>query len=369
VSTVRDPGSDQPLPEPGSGLLVHQGLIALLGSHAAIPVAVRDLVERGVRERQELGTRKYGRPLEAHNGRDAWTDAWEELLDAAAYLHQMELEGSDVRYELHHVLRALEGMAVLQLARQARLEGPGDLHLGQAATSVRAIPGLTREWLMTELDPEALRQHIQVQLERIASESALRSQLLQEEMDRRLANLSLLWTEKANAASRALGDLKIMLDERHVTQVKAMDKAFDAQQVAMATAFTAADKAIQVALSASKEASLKAESAAERRFEAVNEFRGQLSDQARTFLPRQEWEASRTALAERMNMLTERFSALELRLSSRLDRGEGSHEGSAGQREEHRASRSEASQVVVMVIMSISVIVAIVATVIAIVKH
>jgi hypothetical protein len=45
---------------------------------------------------------------------------------------------------------------------------------------------------------------------------------------------------------------------------------------------------VRDALQAAEKAVTKAEVAAERRFEAVNEFRGQLSDQASTFMPRSE---------------------------------------------------------------------------------
>jgi hypothetical protein len=48
-----------------------------------------------VQERRAYGVRKYGRPLETHNGRDALTDAWEEALDLVTYLTQMRLERGD----------------------------------------------------------------------------------------------------------------------------------------------------------------------------------------------------------------------------------------------------------------------------------
>ncbi len=39
-------------------------------------------------ERNKIGTEKYGTPLQAHNGRDALVDAYQEILDAAVYLRQ-----------------------------------------------------------------------------------------------------------------------------------------------------------------------------------------------------------------------------------------------------------------------------------------
>lgn len=77
MSEVRDPETDQPLPVPGT-------------------VSVQDALIRAIEQRRDMGVRKYGRPLEAHNGRDALLDAWQEAVDLAAYLTQMRLERGDV---------------------------------------------------------------------------------------------------------------------------------------------------------------------------------------------------------------------------------------------------------------------------------
>jgi hypothetical protein len=66
----RDAG-DQPLPTTGSGPAIH-GLV------------VTDILAR-----LELGVRRYGQPLRAHNGRDSLRDAYEECLDLACYLRQL----------------------------------------------------------------------------------------------------------------------------------------------------------------------------------------------------------------------------------------------------------------------------------------
>lgn len=72
--------------------------------------------------------------------------------------------------------------------------------------------------------------------------------------------------------------------------------------------FTDQDKAVQAALLAAKEAVIKAETATEKRFEATNEFRQQLSDQTNTFLPRPEYNAQHKALEEKVYILTERMN-------------------------------------------------------------
>lgn len=70
--------------------------------------------------------------------------------------------------------------------------------------------------------------------------------------------------------------------------------------------FAAQEKAVASALQAAKEAVLKAEGAAERRFDAVNEFRAQLADQAATFIPRLEAEQRMSQQAERIVKLESR---------------------------------------------------------------
>lgn len=49
---------------------------------------IADLVCVDIRYRKEAGTKKYGVPLQAGNGRDALQDAYEEALDLAQYLRQ-----------------------------------------------------------------------------------------------------------------------------------------------------------------------------------------------------------------------------------------------------------------------------------------
>lgn len=50
--------------------------------------AVWDLVEADMRERDRIGSQKYGTRLQPHNGRDALVDAYQEALDLVVYLRQ-----------------------------------------------------------------------------------------------------------------------------------------------------------------------------------------------------------------------------------------------------------------------------------------
>ncbi len=99
--------------------------------------------------------------------------------------------------------------------------------------------------------------------------------------------------------------------------------------------FEAQEKAVTAALDAAKEAVAKAETAAEKRFDAVNEFRAQLADQASTFMPRNEYNVQYQSLNEKIDAglktngdkieaafktMTERITSEVKVLSARLDR-------------------------------------------------
>ena len=47
-----------------------------------------ELVVEDMQARDQLGRERYGTPLQAHNGRDAFVDAYQEALDLAVYLRQ-----------------------------------------------------------------------------------------------------------------------------------------------------------------------------------------------------------------------------------------------------------------------------------------
>ena len=48
-----------------------------------------ELVKKDLDKRAAIGLKKYGERLQAHNGRDALWDAYEEVLDLANYLRQV----------------------------------------------------------------------------------------------------------------------------------------------------------------------------------------------------------------------------------------------------------------------------------------
>lgn len=113
---------------------------------------------------------------------------------------------------------------------------------------------------------------------------------------------------------------------------------FTAQEKAVVVALATVDKEFHehlaqvrtetaTALGAAEKAIAKAELATEKRFESVNGFRAQLSDQVNTFIPRKEAEQRLDAVIGRLNALETRISESLARVHSRLDLGDGSRQG------------------------------------------
>jgi len=104
--------------------------------------------------------------------------------------------------------------------------------------------------------------------------------------------------------------------QRAVTQEQAIKDALTAQKEAIAAALAAADRAVA-----------KAEGAAEKRFEGVNEFRGQLADQQRTLMPRQEADAEFRAIRGEMNASISAINDKLSEMAERMNRSEGRSTG------------------------------------------
>lgn len=117
--------------------------------------------------------------------------------------------------------------------------------------------------------------------------------------EEKAVELALTAAEKTTAIAQQTADRAIQKTEASATkeyleaQILGTREAFDAALIAVRDSLTAA-------LHASDKAILKQEGAIQARFESVNEFRGQLADQARMFLPKSEGDL--------------RFSSVERRL-------------------------------------------------------
>jgi len=89
--------------------------------------------------------------------------------------------------------------------------------------------------------------------------------------------------EKNEAILEKIANLRSLMDER--------DRRYEER-------FKATDEKTSLALTSSEKAVAKAEIATEKRFDSVNEFRGQLKDQAATLIPRAEAEVKFNSFAK-----------------------------------------------------------------------
>jgi len=92
---------------------------------------------------------------------------------------------------------------------------------------------------------------------------------------------------KDRIARERLRGLVVLMEERNLRNME----RFEAQEKANALALAGADKATQIALDAARDAVATAAVANEKRFEIQNEWRGQMGDQSRLYMPRAETEA------------------------------------------------------------------------------
>lgn len=134
---------------------------------------------------------------------------------------------------------------------------------------------------------------------------------------------------------------KVALEAGHAVLVehdKRYEQRFAAQENATALALNRVDKEFHehlaqvraethAALEAADKAIIKSENATEKRFESVNEFRGQLADQASRFMPRAESLQRHEQNAEKLDGLDKRFREDMARVNSRLDLSAGRSTG------------------------------------------
>lgn len=115
---------------------------------------------------------------------------------------------------------------------------------------------------------------------------------------------------------------RVPIKEHFEALLLEMDKRYNQR-------FDAQEKAVTSALTAAKEAVGKAETAAEKRFDSVNEFRGQQSDIVATFMPRKEHESEMRTAMGKIDDLQRRLDRNEGR-STGLGQGWGYVVGAAG---------------------------------------
>ncbi len=84
-----------------------------------------------------------------------------------------------------------------------------------------------------------------------------------------------------------------------------------AQDTKNTARFESVEKQTALSLKAAEQAVLKAESAAEKRFESVNEFRNTLADQQRNLMPRSEVAVMFAAISNQMIALEKQVDAMK----------------------------------------------------------
>lgn len=106
-------------------------------------------------------------------------------------------------------------------------------------------------------------------------------------------------------------------------RLDALRGVFDERDIRYAQRSASQDSAVAAALATSEKALIKAETATEKRFDSVNEFRGTLADQATRLLPRAEYDVQHRALEQKVEINENRISALQREISGILARGGG----------------------------------------------
>jgi predicted transcriptional regulator len=101
------------------------------------------------------------------------------------------------------------------------------------------------------------------------------------------------------------------LEWRLEQRVNTLERLTDAKLANLSTLVDAHAERVGLALAAADKAVSKAETATEKRFESVNEFRQTLSDQTRSFISRVEFEAVRDNTAARITDLASRLDKTE----------------------------------------------------------
>jgi hypothetical protein len=98
----------QPAPS-GDGIIVLEQVLRRIG-----PVAYISLV-KDLKDRAEMGFKKYGTYLRTNNGRDPQVDTYQELLDAIMYSMQTRLDGSRTAGQFFELLVSLAAQLVYSL--------------------------------------------------------------------------------------------------------------------------------------------------------------------------------------------------------------------------------------------------------------
>lgn len=165
------------------------------------------------------------------------------------------------------------------------------------------------------LDGPSLQTYVETRLNLITE--AMKENHLQHDLD---MNEMLQTTRLADSALRAFIEAQqaaadIRYQQRFEAQSDALAAAFLSQQTAMQTALAAAKEAVAAALAAQDRAGTKAEIAADKRFEALNELRQMLNSMLATLMTRSESDAKFAGQDDKIEAGAKRQDALETRFN------------------------------------------------------
>lgn len=148
---------------------------------------------------------------------------------------------------------------------------------------------------------------------------------------------------ESNVSGWTTDTLRFHLEQEIADLRTHYDQVFHMLESALLERYVSQTTAITSALTSAEKAVTKAETASEKRFDNVNEFRGQLADQARTFMPRTEaisaiernaeriTEVSNLALTHvtrsEIDILTSRTAERISELTDRFNKSEGKDTG------------------------------------------
>lgn len=121
--------------------------------------------------------------------------------------------------------------------------------------------------------------------------------------------------ESAAAQTTALASSIDQLKQSIAAADLRYQQRFDAQADALAAAFSAAKEAVNAALAGADRAVLKAELAADKRFEALNELRQMLNDTLKILMTRSEVMQMVGAAVEKIEATGKRLDLLDARMN------------------------------------------------------
>jgi hypothetical protein len=125
--------------------------------------------------------------------------------------------------------------------------------------------------------------------------------------------------ERDRTYSDRVKAIEKLIDERD----RLYDSRFKAAEVAVSAALSSQEKAVNAAFLASEKAIVKAEAAQNDYNVRSNEFRGQLSDQATTLMPRPEtlsmFKATDEKVASVQNVLESKLTAIQINAKNELE--------------------------------------------------